>query len=163
MPDLSAQTENAAITGRITDPQGRIVPDVAVQVVNIDTNVAYQAKTNGNGIYAIPSVRPGRYRLALSKEGFKDIHKTGIELHVQDILEQNFALEVGSTSETVTVRGESANINTTGAAVSTVIDRNFANNLPLNGRSLQSLIYLTPGVTLNSGRVHLHMRPASLP
>jgi hypothetical protein len=148
--DLQAQTTNATINGQITDPQSRAVPGVEVQAVNIDTNVVYPSQTNSVGIYAIPSILPGRYRIMVRKDGFKVINKTDIVLNVQDILEQNFTLEVGSTSESVTVTGSEINMNTTDGSVSTVIDRQFVENIPLNGRSFQDLILLTPGVVTQS-------------
>jgi hypothetical protein len=147
---LSAQGTNAAINGQITDPQGRVVPDTEVQAVEIDTNVVYPTKTNGSGIYVIADVPPGMYRLMVRKAGFKVINKTDITLHVQDILEQNFALEVGSTSESVTVSGEGIVLNTTDASVGTVVDQKFVANMPLNGRSFQDLISMTPGVVTQS-------------
>ena len=118
-----------------------------MQAVNIDTNVVYPTKTNGVG--AVPRslhCLRGRYRMHVKREGFKDINLTGMELHTQDVLQQNFALEVGSTSESVTVEATSTNINTTDASVSTVIDRQFVENMPLNGRSFQDLLTLVPGV-----------------
>ncbi len=145
---LRAQTTNATINGQITDPQGKVVPDTEVQAVNIDTNVVYPAKTNDSGIYAIGAVPPGRYRLVVRKDGFKEIDKTDITLHVQDILEQNFALEVGSTSVSVTVSGNTINMNTSDGSVSSVIDQQFVENLPLNGRSFNALLGLTPGVVI---------------
>ena len=148
--NLRAQTTSATINGQITDAQGKVVPGVAVQAVNIDTSAIYPGKTNGSGIYAIPGIPPGRYRLSVRKDGFKEINKTDLVLQVQDTLEQNFALEVGSVSESVTVTGGSINMNTTDAAVSTVIDRQFVENIPLNGRSFQDLVTLAPGVTLVS-------------
>ncbi len=149
--NLPAQTTNAAINGQVTDSQGKVVSGTEVQAVNIDTNVVYATKTNDSGIYAIPAVPPGRYRLLVRKDGFKEINKTDIVLHVQDILEQNFSLEVGSTSESITVSGANSNvINTTDGSVSTVIDRQFVANIPLNGRSFQDLISMTPGVTTQS-------------
>ena len=147
---LRAQTTNATINGQVTDAQGRIVPGVEVQAVNIDTNAVYQGKTNDSGIYAIPVLPPGRYRLLVIKDGFKEINKTGLELHLQDTLEQNFALEVGSISESVTVTAAGVNINTTDASVSTVVDQTYIKNMPLNGRSFQDLILLTPGVVTQS-------------
>ena len=146
--NLRAQTTNATINGQITDAQGGIVPGVEVQAVNIDTNAVYPGKTNNSGIYVIPSVPPGRYRLVVLKDGFKEINKTGLVLNVQDTLEQNFALQVGSVSESVTVTGGGININTTDASVSTIVDRQFVENMPLNGRSFQSLLTLAPGVSL---------------
>jgi hypothetical protein len=149
--NLPAQTTNAAINGQITDPKGGVVPGTEVHAVNIDTNVVYPTETNGSGIYAIPALPPGRYRLVVRKDGFKEINKTDITLHVQDILEQNFSLEVGSTSESITVSGADASvINTTNGSVSTVIERQFVENMPLNGRSFQDLIAMTPGVVNQS-------------
>ena len=67
---------------------------------------------------------------------------------MQDNLEQNFKLDVGSASETITVQANAVNVNTTDSTVSTVVDRTFADNIPLNGRSFQTLIMLTPGVVV---------------
>ena len=71
-------------------------------------------------------------------------------VNVQDHIEQNFRLQVGSVSESVTVEASASTINTTDATVSTVVDRQFAENLPLNGRSFQSLIELAPGVVISA-------------
>ena len=147
---LRAQSTNATINGQITDSQGKIVPGAEVRAINIDTNVAYPSRTNDSGIYVIPGVPPGRYRLVVRKDGFKEINKTDLVLHVQDTLEQNFALELGSISESVTVTGGAPLINTESATVSTVVDRKYVENMPLNGRSFQDLILLTPGVVTNS-------------
>ena len=68
------------------------------------------------------------------------VNVTGLTVNVQDHLEQNFKLAVGSVSESVTVEGGAPLVNTESATVSTVVDRNFAENLPLNGRSFQALI-----------------------
>jgi outer membrane receptor protein involved in Fe transport len=86
--------------------------------------------------------------MEVDKQGFKGIIEAGLTLHTQDVVQINFHMAVGSMSESVTVNASGVNINTTDAAVSTVIDRNFVENIPLNGRSLQDLIALTPGVVL---------------
>jgi hypothetical protein len=148
LPVLRAQSTSASINGQITDAQGRIIPGVEVQAVNIDTGLVHPGKTNNSGIYAIPNIQPGRYRLLVLKDGFKAINKTDLVLHVQDTLEQNFALEVGSVSESVTVTANPLNMNTTDATVRTVVDRQFVKELPLNGRSFQTLFQLTPGVVI---------------
>jgi hypothetical protein len=148
---LDAQSETASLSGVIQDPKGGVVPDVEVTVTRIETGTVATTKTNGAGIYSFPSLQPGHYHLVLQKPGFKEIAIKDFELHTQDKSEQNFSLEIGSVSETVTVSADSININTTDATVSTTIDRNFAENLPLNGRSFQTLVLLTPG-TLMVGR-----------
>jgi hypothetical protein len=86
--------------------------------------------------------------MAVMAQGFKVVNVTGVTVNVQDHLEQNFKLVMGSVSESITVEGGVALVDTESATVSTVVDRNFAENLPMNGRSFQSLIQLTPGVVL---------------
>jgi len=142
--------ELAAVTGLVTDPNGRSVPGVTVLITNLSTNVVSRTVTNDQGIYRLPSLQPGIYRMTLDKDGFKSIVKSGVELHVQDVASINFELQIGSVNETVTVEAGGLVINTTDATVSTVVDRQFAENLPLNGRSFQSLIQLTPGVVLTA-------------
>jgi hypothetical protein len=143
-----AQSTNAAVGGQITDEQGRVVPGVTVVLANLNTGVTYEAKTNGDGFYNAPNLPPGIYRANVTKDGFKSIVKGDIELHVQDVASINFQLQIGSVSETVTVEAAGLVINTTDATVSTVVDRQFAENLPMNGRSFQTLIELTPGVVI---------------
>lgn len=145
-----AQMETATLSGRVTDPQGAVVPDAEVVVTNIDVNVSVSTMTNQLGIYVTPNLRPGRYRLSIRKEGFKQIVQTQIVLHVQDTIALNFALEVGSVAQSVTVTGGAPLVNTESGAVGTVVDRQFVGNLPLNGRTFQSLIALTPGVVLTN-------------
>jgi outer membrane receptor protein involved in Fe transport len=137
---------NATVSGLVTDPQGRAVVDTAIALTNVNTGIAYQTKTNGEGIYRLNGLQPGIYRANVSKDGFKSLVKADIELHVQDQLSINFALQLGSVMETVTVKVGAPLVNTQDASVSTVVDRNFAENLPMNGRSFQTLIELTPGV-----------------
>ena len=140
--------ELAAVTGLVTDPNGRSVPGVTVIITNLATNVGSRTVTNDQGIYRVPSLQPGIYRMTLDKDGFKSIVKSGVELHVQDVASINFELQIGSVNETVTVQAGGLVVNTTDAAVSTVIDRQFVENLPLNGRSFNTLLQLTPGVVI---------------
>jgi len=88
--------------------------------------------------------------MEVTAAGFKVVNVTGLIVNVQDHIEQNFRLQVGSVAESVTVTAGAPLVNTTDATVSTVVDRQFAENLPLNGRSFQTLIQLTPGVVLTA-------------
>jgi hypothetical protein len=144
----SAQSESASVSGRITDQTNAIVPDVEVELRNADTGVTQVTKTNGEGFYAFPYVKPGNYIMSVRKESFRTVSVTGMILNVQDNLSRNFVLQLGSSAESITVNGDTLNINTQSAAVSTLVDRNFVESIPLNGRSLQPLITLTPGVVL---------------
>jgi hypothetical protein len=142
----SAQTTNATVNGLVIDASNAVVPGVQVQAIDEDTNIIYSTMTNNSGVYVLPPLPPGRYRLQVSKSGFATLIKPDITLNVQDAKAINFTLKVGAASETVTVAGGAPLVNTQDAAVSTVVDRKLLENIPLNGRSLQPLIELTPGV-----------------
>jgi Carboxypeptidase regulatory-like domain/TonB dependent receptor-like, beta-barrel len=147
---LVAQSPNATINGVVLDPSGATIVGAEIVVVNDATGAQYPTKTNGEGIYAVPNLPPGSYHIQVSDLGFKTIIKPDIVLHIQDALDINFTLPIGAASEIVTVRGGASLINTENAAVSTVVDRTYVENMPLNGRSFQDLILLTPGITTNS-------------
>jgi hypothetical protein len=142
----AAQSSSGTISGIVTDSSGAIVVGAEVLVENDATRVQFSSKTNGEGIYVVANLPPGSYRVQVSKTGFKTVIKPDIGLNVQDALSINFTLPVGATSIVVTVEGGAPLVNTQDASVSTVVDRQFAEELPLNGRSFQSLIELTPGV-----------------
>src|SRR5579859_6215205 len=144
----AAQSPTGTISGIVTDPTGATIPSAEVIVVNDATRVQVSGKTNGEGIYVVPNLPPGNYRVQVSKIGFKTIIKQDIVVNVQDALAINFALPLGAMSEIVTIQGGAPLVNTESAAVSTVIDRQFVENLPLNGRSFNTLLQLTPGVVI---------------
>jgi len=140
------QSTNATISGQVVDPSGRAIPDADIEILNEATGVPYTNRTNASGIYSVSILPPGQYRVQVSKVGFKTIIKPDVVLNVQSAVAVNFTLPLGAASETVTVEAGTSSINTTDAAVSTVVDRQFVENMPLNGRSLQSLISLSAGV-----------------
>lgn len=144
----AAQSPTGTISGIVTDPTGSTIAGAEVVVVNDATRVQFSGKTNVEGIYVIANLPPGNYRVQVAKVGFKTIIKPDIVLNVQDALAINFALPLGAMSEIVTIQGGTPLVNTESAAVSTVVDRQFVENIPLNGRSFQSLIQLSPGVVL---------------
>jgi hypothetical protein len=147
---LWAQSTRASLSGRITDPARALIPSAAVVAVSYETNTSYSVITDAEGRYHLPNLPPGRYRLEIEKSGFKKLIKADVILHVQDALEINFEMTVGAVSETVTVEPGGPLVNTESATVSTVVDRKFADNIPLNGRTLQTLISLTPGVVMTA-------------
>jgi hypothetical protein len=145
---LRAQSTNASITGRVTDPSKALIVGAKVAAVSSGTSFRYEAVTNGSGEYYLTNLPPGNYRIEIEKTGFKKLIKPDVTLHVQDATELNFELTLGSMSETITVEAGAPLVNTESGTVSTVIDHTFVDNLPLNGRSFQTLIMLTPGVVV---------------
>ncbi|HZQ92816.1 MAG TPA: TonB-dependent receptor [Terriglobales bacterium] len=144
----SAQTDSATVSGKVTDSTGAAIVGADVTATNVDTNVSISAKTNDVGLYVINGLKPGTYRLIVARDGFQSITLSRVVLNVQDSFSRNFELHVGSRSETINVVADGAQVNTQDATVSTVVDRQFVENIPLNGRSFQSLILLSPGVVM---------------
>jgi hypothetical protein len=144
----AAQSPTGTISGIVTDPAGGSVAGAEVLVANDATRVQYAGKTNEEGIYVIPNLPPGSYRIQVSKAGFKTIIKPDVTLTVQDALAINFALPLGSVSEIVTIEGGAPLVNVESGSVSTVIGHDLIEKLPLNGRSFNTLLQLTPGVVI---------------
>ncbi|HYL14626.1 MAG TPA: TonB-dependent receptor [Terriglobales bacterium] len=145
----AAQSPTGTISGIVTDPTGATIAGAEVIVVNDATRVQFVTKSNAEGLYVVPNLLPGGYRIQVSKIGFKTIIKPDITLNVQDALAINFALPLGAVSEVVTIQGGAPLVNTENASVSTIIDRQFVENLPLNGQSFNTLLQLTPGVVIS--------------
>src|SRR5258708_7615104 len=143
-----AQSPNGTISGIVLDPSGGLIVGADVLIINNATGVQYPGKANSEGYYVVPNIPPGTYRIQVSNSGFKTIIKPDIVVHVEDALAINFTLPIGAASEIVTVEGGAAIINTENAYVGTVIDHNFVESLPLNGRSCNTLLQLTPGVVI---------------
>lgn len=158
---LFAQASNASLTGFVQDSSKAFIPGVRVLAINTDTNQQFETATNKDGSYNISPLPVGPYRMQIEKVGFRTLLKEGIFLHTQDVLQINFQMAVGSTSETVTVSTGSNNINTTDAAVGTVIDRQFVENIPMNGRSFQTLVLLSPGTVTNTPQVSSGTPPSN--
>jgi hypothetical protein len=141
---LIAQNESGSITGQITDPSGAVVPGAVVTISDLGTATARTTTTGPNGSYAFSTLRPSHYKITVTAPGFKESLIADIELHTQDKLSENVALTLGSSSESVNVSAETEQLETS-ASVATTVDRHFIENMPLNGRSFQALIALTPG------------------
>src|SRR5262249_42619065 len=132
---LRGQSTNASLSGRITDSSKAVIADAKIAAISVDTNVRYESTSSGSGEYYLTSLPPSAYRIEVEKSGFKKTVKPGVILHVQDALEINFEMAVGSVNETITVESGTPLVNTESALVSTVIDRLFVDEIPVNGRS----------------------------
>ena len=146
VPALHAQTSTAQLSGSVADSSGAVLPHANVLIVNRDTGISRPVQTDGQGQYSAPALEPGHYRITVEAKGFQTLVTDNVTLNVAQNANLGFQLKVGAENQTVTVDGSGQMINTTDASVGTVIDRKFVENIPLNGRSFQDLISMTPGV-----------------
>jgi len=141
-----AFAQTATIHGQTADASGAVIAKANVRVVNLQTGAELNVKTNASGQYSVSTLEPGLYKIYIQAPGFTAAVSSPITLNVAQNAVLDFKLKVGSVSDQVVVDAGSTNINTSDATVSTVIDRNFVQEIPLNGRSFQNLIQIVPGV-----------------
>jgi hypothetical protein len=141
-------TPAGTISGYIVDPTGLTVPGARVVVESANTGATRDVFSNQQGLYSVPALLPGPYNITAEANGFKTFHQNDVVLEAEQTARLDFALTIGSRTETITVEGSASLLNTSDASVSTLIGNRFVENMPLNGRSFSSLIDLTPGVVL---------------
>jgi len=142
-----AQGTTATLSGTVTDQNGAVIPDVSIAVINIAQGFQRSTTTNGEGAFVVPLLPPGHYTVKAEHNGFTPTEVRDVVLNVNDQVAMKIHMNVGTVSQTVQIVEGSSLINES-PAVGTVVDRHFVENMPLNGRSFQSLIALTPGVVV---------------
>jgi hypothetical protein len=145
-----AQMSTATVTGIVQDSSKASIPNASVKLINSQTGTENDSTTNRSGGFILPGVIPGAYTLQIERPGFATTQLNGIVLNIGDTKNLLIRMRVGSISETVTVDASGLTLNTTSASVSTVVDRKFVGDIPLNGRSFQDLISMTPGIVTQS-------------
>src|SRR5262249_2517479 len=140
----------ATLTGRITDLSGGIIAGVKIEARNVETNVVYLGETNTEGLYNIPNLPPGMYRVVGQKFPFQSFIKTDIEMQVQEVIALNFSMEMGSVRESVTMEGGAPLIQSNPERGGTFVSRDVS-NLPLVSLNPISLARTLPGVIEPAG------------
>jgi Carboxypeptidase regulatory-like domain len=154
--DLSVWTQEfrATITGHVADSSGGVIPQCIVQVTNTATNEVAVAKTDRQGTYTLPLLTPGTYRLTAEAAGFKKYIRENIVLNVGDVSGVDIAMEVGQTSESITVTAETPALETENADHGLVVDQKRVTELPLNARNPFMLSILSAGVNFNGNQIY---------
>ncbi len=134
-----------SIGGTVFDAAGAVVPNADVTVRNQATGEEHVTKTDASGIYLVPSLPVGVYRVEVKFSGMQSTVATGVELSVGSSIRQDFSLKVASTSETVEVSATAPLLDSTTNTLGSVINQRTVQEIPLNGRHFIDLAYLTPG------------------
>ncbi len=153
-----AQGELGTITGTLKDAQGGVMPGVTATAVNVETNVKTTAISNESGVYLLPSLVNGRYRLTCTLDGFAPVARE-LELRSGDRLRVDLTLTIGGITEETRVVAETPLLETATATRSQVIDQQTIETLPLAGRNPYSAAYTIAGVTTQFTRASISARP----
>src|SRR5271169_4516828 len=135
-----------ALSGRVTDPSGAVVPGASVVVMNLATGVQQSAETNHAGLYRFPVVMPGTYSITAGLKGFRDVQVL-VRVLVGNTTSQDIKLRVGASADTIKVVGETPQLKPEESSATTVIDRSLIEDLPLNGRKYTNFMMLTPNTS----------------
>jgi len=142
---LTAQSPEATISGVVTDPQGAVVPNVEVVVISVERGVRTATRTNTSGFYSLRPLPIGTYNFSVTAEGFRRTERHGIVLTTGQSLELPVALEVGNVTESVTVTGQSALLETRSSDASQLIESQTIEDMPLGDRRAMNLVEITGG------------------
>jgi hypothetical protein len=137
-----------AINGVVKDASGAVIPGAKVSIVNADKGIRRAMETNLAGIFSAPSLTPGTgYEVIVEKDGFAAYNAKQIEILVGQNVTLTIELGVQAQSQTVTVNEATPLVETTKTGVSQVVESAQIQNLPINGRRVDTFVLLTPGVT----------------
>jgi hypothetical protein len=147
-PALRAQNLvlTGALSGRITDQSGAVVPGASIVATNIGTGVTQSAQANHSGLYRFPALMPGTYSITAGLKGFRDVEAL-VRVQVGNTTLQDIKLQVGTGVDTVKVSGTTPLLRPDESSASTVIDRSLIEDLPLNGRKYTNFMMLTPNTS----------------
>ena len=141
-----AQTDQGAITGAVQDEAGATIPNATVTLTSTDTGLTLVRKSDSSGVYVFSPIKIGRYSLSVTAPGFETTNQENIRVDIQQRLEVNVKLSVGSVSQTVQVTDEPPLMQTEDGSTGQVIEAKTIDATPLNGRNWVFIAQLTAGV-----------------
>ncbi|HEY2393554.1 MAG TPA: TonB-dependent receptor [Candidatus Angelobacter sp.] len=143
---ISAQDATGRVVGTITDRSGAVIPNTHVVVTNTATHVSRETVTNSSGFYQVLALPIGDYSVSADHKGFNPVTTNASKLEINQSLKIDIKLEIGSKTETVTVEGVAATVETINPTMGSTVSDRSVQDLPLNGRNVLDLALLQPGV-----------------
>ena len=150
---LRAQEARGTISGTVMDSNKAVVPGATVTITNVAMGTNNTVTTNESGLYTVPYLIPGTYRILVEGPGFKKYIREGIALQVNDKLEIDAVLEVGGSQETVTVTADAGLVETGTASMGQVVDARRVSELPTPHGDPFFLIGLASGTAFGASAV----------
>src|SRR3984885_4785307 len=148
---LGTTTTWAAITGSIsgvvTNPSGAVIPGLTVGATRVSTNEKTTPVTDSKGFYSFPTLNVDVYNVTVSQSGFRDYVQTGVKIDANSALRVDITMQVGTVTNTVSVKSDTLQVETQSTQNGVVIDGQKITSVPLNGRSYIDLLKLQPGVS----------------
>jgi hypothetical protein len=143
-----AQVLYGSLVGRVEDQNGALLPGARVTVTNKDTGQQREVISDDNGAYAFRDLQAGIYDLRVVQTGFKSHVKSGVVVTINNVAREEVRLELGATTDAVTITADAARLQADRADVSTQLDKAQVTNLPITaGRNFQQLYKLIPGAS----------------
>src|SRR5258706_1625075 len=166
--ELWAQGERGAFNGVITDASGSVVPRATVTATEVSTNVETTATSTDAGVYRLPYIPAGTYRISASKSGFQTAVRENVILHVAQTLTLDFALNLGALTEQVTVSSDAPLLESSTAEIGRYVSKKEFDTWPIlvgdGQRQIQEFIFDSlPGTvggtfqgSINGGQFYSH-------
>jgi len=154
---------HASLGGRVTDPQGAVVPGAAISARQIETNITAETTTDSEGRFRFPYLRIGSYEVKVRLQGFADSVRT-LRLTLGAAFDLPVSLRVAGLDTSVTVTGEATLLEAARSQIATTVPQIEVDRLPMNGRNFLDLALLIPGVSpTNIGSTQLFPETSAVP
>src|SRR6185436_18297035 len=139
----SGQLYTGSISGTVTDPSGAVIPSARVSATDQDKGFSFTAGADASGRYLLRPIPPGKYKVQAEAANFQGQRKEEITVEVNQNISLDFSLKVGAANQVVDVEAGGVELQTQDEVTGQVIDRKFVNDLPLVGRGVLDLAYLS--------------------
>jgi hypothetical protein len=149
------QLDTATILGTVLDSSGAVIPGAKVVVENMGTSATKELTTDPSGNFLAPVLPIGKYKVTVSMTGFNTYVQEGIQLNVADRVQLSITLKPGAVTQEVTIVGQTPLVETASTTLGAVIGTQQIVDLPLNGRAVDQLLMLAPGVISEGGPLGL--------
>jgi hypothetical protein len=143
-----AQSTYGSLTGTVVDSSGAVEAGATVTLTNVGTAEKQTQATGDTGLYSFVNLYPGQYRVTVDKPGFKRTDRQNVVVQVQQTTRLDITLTVGQATETVTVTAEAPLLQSETSSLGQVVETRSADELPLNGRNVFSLVQVAPSVVM---------------